>query len=175
MTAWKTPPRPEWTPPPTNEYLEQLAARYPARDDHGYVIGFYVYSGYSIAQKRETDAFPTSAEAQEWADRVVDGHVVCGHVFTAKGKIIHAPHPQPTPARPLRPYRILRGREDLPEARIAIYFKTKAARDAGAKRWAMRDGAYVFTELWDAEVASHGDVNRGWVCDDRIEPDTEES
>lgn len=75
-------------------YLKSLADYYPSRDSRGYVIGFYVYSGFGAQAKRESDAFPTSAEAQEWADKFLgfDPHVICGHVFTAKGNLIHAPH-----------------------------------------------------------------------------------
>ena len=74
----------------TTEYLESLAATFPARDSHGYVVGFYVYGGYGVAQKREAGPFATEAEAQTWADKVLDGRVLCGHVFTATGKVVRA-------------------------------------------------------------------------------------
>lgn len=72
----------------TTEYLESIAANFPARDSRGYVVGFYVYAGYGVSQKRESGPFPTEAEAAEWAAKVMEGHVVCGHVFTASGKIV---------------------------------------------------------------------------------------
>lgn len=75
----------------TTGYLQSIAENFPARDSRGYVVGFYVYAGYGVAQKRESGPFPTEAEAVEWAGAVLDGHVVCGHVFTASGKIVHAP------------------------------------------------------------------------------------
>lgn len=74
------------------EYLESLATAFPGRDSKGYVIGYYVYGGYGAAQKREAGPFATVAEAQFWADRVLDGQVVCGHVFTTKGKIVRDVH-----------------------------------------------------------------------------------
>jgi len=75
----------------TQQYLGSIADNFPARDSRGYVVGFYVYAGYGVAQKRESGPFPTEAEAAEWAGKVVAGRVVCGHVFTATGKIVHAP------------------------------------------------------------------------------------
>lgn len=72
----------------TTEYLESIAANFPARDSRGYVVGFYVYAGYGVSMKRESGPFPTETEALEWAGKVMEGHVVCGHVFTASGKIV---------------------------------------------------------------------------------------
>lgn len=72
-------------------YLQSLADRFPERDSRGYVVGFYVYAGYGVAQKRESGPFPTQAEAVEWAGKVLDGHVIVGHVFTASGCVVHAP------------------------------------------------------------------------------------
>ena len=72
------------------EYLESLATNFPARDSRGYVTGFYVYAGFGVHQKREAGPFPTEAEAQGWADKVLDGRVLCGYVFTASGKVVRA-------------------------------------------------------------------------------------
>lgn len=71
-----------------SEYLQALATSFTARDKHGYVVGYYVYSGYVAGGSREAGPFPTQAEAAEWAEKVVEGHVICGHVFTASGKIV---------------------------------------------------------------------------------------
>lgn len=78
-----------------------------------------------------------------------------------------------TPAPPLRAFRILRTLRSLTEDRDVVrYYKTKEARDAGARRWAIKDGAPVLTELWDAEiVANCGVANNGWGCDGKIEAD----
>jgi hypothetical protein len=70
------------------EYLQSIADNFPARDSRGYVVGFYVYAGFGVQQKREAGPFPTEAEAAEWAGKVLDGRVLCGHVFTASGKIV---------------------------------------------------------------------------------------
>lgn len=72
-------------------YLQGLAEQFPGRDRRGYVVGFYVYAGYGVSETRESGPFPTQEEAQGRTDGVLDGHVVCGHVFTASGKIIQAP------------------------------------------------------------------------------------
>jgi hypothetical protein len=70
------------------EYLAQLAAKFPERSRHGYVIGHYVYAGYGVAQQREAGPFPTAEEATERAETVLDGQVICGVVSTDDGKVI---------------------------------------------------------------------------------------
>ncbi|WP_295102901.1 hypothetical protein [uncultured Microbacterium sp.] len=72
--------------------LEALASKFPGRDSRGYVTAFYVYAR-GINSRRISGPHATMEEAEEARDYgkcldVLD--IVCGHVFTERGTIIHA-------------------------------------------------------------------------------------
>lgn len=70
------------------------------------------------------------------------------------------------------PYRILRFKEDLTR-NICIYFKTRAAMEQGAHRWARRDGADVGTEEYCDPSADYDDCwipMWGWWLDGVVKP-----
>jgi hypothetical protein len=71
------------------------------------------------------------------------------------------------PCKPPMPFRILRP-ADYPQA-CAVYYRTEAARDAAAQRWADLLGGEILTELW-AEDHPHDALNRGWGCDGVVKP-----
>jgi hypothetical protein len=75
-------------------------------------------------------------------------------------------HSLPAPVTPLRPFRILRHHTQTPGC---IAYKTRAARDTAAQRWADRDGHLVVTELWDASHPQDA-ANRGWAVDGLVAP-----
>ncbi|MEU7874264.1 hypothetical protein [Dactylosporangium sp. NPDC049140] len=72
----------------------------------------------------------------------------------------------PATVKPLRPFRLLRHHTQTPGS---IHYKTRAARDAAAQRWADHDGHVVVTELWDA-THPHDFANRGWAVDGLVAP-----
>lgn len=70
-------------------YLATIAATFPARDSHGYVVGYYIYCG----RQRLAGPFPTRTEAE--ADKAFApllkagwARLVVGHVFSAKGRTV---------------------------------------------------------------------------------------
>lgn len=75
--------------------LKRIADTFPGRNRQGYVVGFYVYGGYVGGGQRQAGPFPTEAEAQELTAGFPDGHVLCGPVFSAEGKVVRAPRQQP--------------------------------------------------------------------------------
>jgi len=61
---------------------------------------------------------------------------------------------------PARTFRILRG----PAAPVcAVYYKTAAARDAAAARFAKLDGQNVALEEWSLDHPQD-ELNAGWAC-----------
>lgn len=80
--------------------LTSLATRFPERDSRGNVIGFYVYAGYGTAERRVSGPHPAPVAARVEAEEQLDGHVKCGHVFTAAGTIVNDAQPDtPTAAQ----------------------------------------------------------------------------
>lgn len=67
------------------EHLLILSEQFPLRDDHGRLLGFYVYD--PLTGERLSGPFGTRKEALEFAENKVLS-VVCGHVFTAKGHMV---------------------------------------------------------------------------------------
>lgn len=67
--------------------LEALAQKYPERDSRGYVIGFY---NYAPMGERESGPHATIAEAEEAQRGLGIGpySIICGHIFTSRGKIV---------------------------------------------------------------------------------------
>lgn len=72
---------------PVQAELEAIAAKYPARDSHGYVIAFY---NCHPLEGRQSGPHVTIDDAEE-AKRHLDlgpYNTVCGHVFTSRGTIV---------------------------------------------------------------------------------------
>lgn len=71
------------------EELEALAQKFPERDKHGYIIGFY---NYTPTGGRESGPHPTVDEAVKAKRGLGIGpyNTVCGHVFTRRGTIVRA-------------------------------------------------------------------------------------
>lgn len=64
------------------------------------------------------------------------------------------------------PFRIIRGPAGNYQVRM---YRSRAARDKAARKFAALDGDSVLTELWSAEHSQDA-INRGWACDGRVEP-----
>ena len=72
-----------------SEYLANLAHSFPERDGRGYVIGYYIHDG----NRRQAGPFSRIGEARavmgEHHGYLLGWSIVCGHVTTAKGKLVH--------------------------------------------------------------------------------------
>ncbi|GLL03732.1 hypothetical protein [Dactylosporangium matsuzakiense] len=73
---------------------------------------------------------------------------------------------RPATATPLRPCCVRRHHTQTP---AVITYKTRAARDAAAQRWAGHDGHPVVTACWDATHAEGG-AGHGWTVDGLVAP-----
>lgn len=148
-----------------SEYLQNIADQFPARDAQGYVAGFYVYAGPG-AKKREAGPFPTREEAQGWAEKILDGTVVVGHVFTAKGKIVHDPKDLApmTVEEALRALREIENR--CQEVRLKVVTRSDVESHAETtltdEQWQAVTGTYAWRKGWgeffDSERAEIGEM-----------------
>lgn len=88
LVEWDGPQNSSETDPVQAE-LEALAAKYPARDSHGYVIAFY---NCHPLEGRQSGPHATTDEAEEAKRDLGIGpyNTVCGHVFTPRGTIVRA-------------------------------------------------------------------------------------
>lgn len=72
-----------------------------------------------------------------------------------------------TPIAPRRPFRILRDPEMFDQ--VAVFYRTREARDTAAQMYADKTGTTVLAELWSVDGV-HDDMNRGWGCDGVFTP-----
>lgn len=73
--------------------LQTIGDTYPGRDSHGYVTGYYVYAR-GVNSRRVSGPHATLEDAHAARDAAVTLDpldIVCGHVFTSRGTIVHAP------------------------------------------------------------------------------------
>ncbi len=70
------------------DLLANIGDTFPGRDRHGYVVGYYVTSGYGTSQTRAGGPFPTLPQAEDAAAKTYEAQIVAGLVFTPSGTVV---------------------------------------------------------------------------------------